>query len=103
MRISSCGVCVMALAALVVGAQAPGPTEQDKSAVRQAAYDYAEGFYEGAAERVQQAVHPAIVHRIVTSIPGGASILTPLNAEMLVEEAHMGFGKDRTATVSCLR
>ena len=28
MRILSCVVCVMALAALVVGAQAPGPTEQ---------------------------------------------------------------------------
>ncbi len=42
MRIFSCVLCVMALAALVVGAQAPGPTGQDKSAVRQAAYDYAE-------------------------------------------------------------
>jgi hypothetical protein len=74
-------------------AQGPGPTEQDKSAVRQAAYDYAEGIFDGAAERVQQALHPAIVNRLVTFMPGGGSFLTPLNAEMLVEAARLGFDK----------
>jgi hypothetical protein len=81
----------MALAALVVGAQ--GPTEQDKSAVRQAAYDYAEGYYEGAAERMRQGVHPAIVKREVNFIPGGGSILSPMNAETLVEVTRRGGGK----------
>ena len=93
MRILSCVVCVVALAAFVVGAQGPGPTDQDKSAVRQAAYDYAEGYYEGAAERMRQAVHPAIVKREVTFIPGGGSILSPINAETLVEVTRLGRGR----------
>jgi len=94
MRTLWCGVCAAALATLVVAAQSPGPTDQDRAAVRQAAYDYGEGFYEGAAERMERGVHPAIIKRGVLSRPGFGPILAPMNAETLVELTRQGGAKN---------
>jgi len=38
--------------AMMTSAQGGPAGEADKAAVRQAAYDYAEGYYEGAADRM---------------------------------------------------
>ncbi len=85
-------------------APAPGPpavntSEQDKTAVRQAAYDYGEGFYEGAAERMERAVHPAVIKRGVVPASRNAPslFLQRMNAEMLVETARSGIGKKTAA------
>ncbi len=91
-----CGVCLLvAVTTLAATAQSPGPADQDKAAVRQAAYDYGEGFYEGAAERMERGVHPAIIKRGLVSPPGGPSFLQPMNAETLVEIVRQGGGKDK--------
>ena len=87
------GICLVAAATLAVGAQGPVPTDQDKAAVKQAAYDYAEGFFEGAAERMERGVHPSIIKRGVMSAPGSGSVLMPMNAETLVELTRMGGAK----------
>ena len=91
------GLGAAALVISAVAAQNPPAAEQDKAAVRQAAYDYGEGFYEGSAERMERAVHPAIIKRGVVSRPGIGSILTPMNAETLVELARQGTEKNRPA------
>jgi hypothetical protein len=93
-------LCVASLAAaatIVAGAQQGPGGEQDKAAVRQAAYDYAEGYYEGAADRMERAVDPALVKRGLVSRPGSGLFLTPMNAEMLVEATRGGGSKSTPA------
>jgi hypothetical protein len=96
MKTQWCGVCVAAAVTLAAAAQGPGPTDQDRAAVRQAAYDYGEGFYEGAADRMERGVHPMIVKRGLIPLPGVGSILQPMNAETLVEITRQGGGKDKS-------
>jgi hypothetical protein len=75
-------------------AQDKPDVEKEKAAIRQAALDYAEGYYEGSAERMERALHPLLMKRglIPTSQPGG-SFLVQMNSEMLVEAARSGRGK----------
>jgi len=88
------GVGIVASLTCAAGAQSPAPPAQDKTTVRQAAYDYAEGYYEAAADRMERGVHPAIIKRGVLSRPGLGSVLAPMNAETLVEATRMGGAKD---------
>ena len=88
---------LVAAAAMVVVAQGAAPAEQDKAAVRQAAYDYAEGYYEGAADRMERAVDSTLVKRGLLSRPGTGLFLAPMNAETLVEAARSGGGKSTPA------
>jgi len=46
-----------------VVAQDKPDVEKDKAAVKQAAHDYAEGYCEGSAERMERALHPLLVKR----------------------------------------
>jgi hypothetical protein len=88
----------LAVAGLAAAAlsRAASPTPQvadpdsDGVAIRQAASDYADGYYEGSAERVARAVHPALLKRGL--LPPGAAdrFLTLMSAEMLIEAAASG-------------
>lgn len=53
----------VALAAAPVAADAQSPA--DSSAVVETALDYIEGWYEGDAPRMERALHPALVKRIL--------------------------------------
>ena len=104
MRSLTLGVLAAVAATMAGVAQSPAPpargavvTDQDRTAIRQAAYDYAEGYYEGAAERMERAVHPGLIKRGVISPPGVGSLLAPMNAETLVELTRQGDGKDAPA------
>ena len=59
--------------------------DRDKAAIRLAALDYAEGFYQGRKERMARAVHPALLKRGL--LPPGATdrFLQLLNAETLID------------------
>jgi hypothetical protein len=80
-----CGLCAAALVTCALTAQDSSTTKQDAVAVERAAYDYADGYLSGAAERMARAVHPAIVKRGLVSRPGSGLFLSPMNAETLVE------------------
>ena len=89
-------LAAVAAAALPVAAgPAPqvGDPDADRAAIRQAALDYADGFYEGSAERVARAVHPALLKRGL--LPPGAAdrFLALMSAEMLIEAAASGSGQ----------
>ena len=72
----------------------------DAAAVRQAALDYVEGWYEGSAERMSRALHPDLHKRIVEKDPkSGKDRLREMNAETLVGYTHDG-GGTRTPTES---
>jgi hypothetical protein len=56
-------------------------SDQDKEAVRQAAYDYAEGYYQGAVDRMERALHPLLTKRGLMARGGGPAVLVPMNAD----------------------
>jgi hypothetical protein len=89
-----CLIIVTFLATVALLAQPNTDTEKDKAAIKQAALDYAEGFYEGSGERMERAVHPLLFKRgLVTVNPQGDPFLVFMNSETLVEAARSGIGK----------
>ncbi|MEW6206898.1 MAG: nuclear transport factor 2 family protein [Acidobacteriota bacterium] len=70
------------------------PSEADAAAIRQAALDYIEGWYEGNAERMERALHPELAKRIVRTDPkSGRSSLGQMSAMSLVQGTRNGGGK----------
>lgn len=67
----------------------------DAEAIRQAALDYIEGWYEGNAERMERSLHPDLAKRIVRTNPEtGRSRLDQMSAMGLVQGTRSGFGKN---------
>lgn len=63
-----------------------GAADADAAAIRQAALDYIEGYYEGNAERMERALHPELAKRIVhTDAKSGRSRLDQMSAMTLVQ------------------
>lgn len=67
---------------------------QDSADIRAAALDYIQGWYEGDAERMKQAVHPRLEKRILGSELGAQEPLVEMSAEELVEATRRGGGVD---------
>jgi hypothetical protein len=66
----------------------------DSAAIRAAALDYVEGWYEGNAERMGRALHPELVKRIVVADTAtGRSVLQNMGASALVNGTRHGYGK----------
>ena len=85
---------IAALAVLVLASPAAAQSAADTSAIRAAALDYAEGWYEGNMERMSRAVHPELVKRIVISdTTTGRSVLQTMGASMLVNATGHGYGR----------
>jgi hypothetical protein len=76
-----------------VRAQSPA----DSAAIRATAMDYMQGWYTGDAERMQRALHPELAKRIVNTDSTGASRLSHMGADRLVEGTRRGFGQDTPA------
>jgi putative lumazine-binding protein len=83
---------LLALAAAPSGARAQASA--DSAAIRAAALDYVEGWYEGNAERMTRALHPELIKRIVVSDTAtGKSVLQNMGASALVNGTRHGSGK----------
>ena len=65
----------------------------DSAAIKQAALDYIEGWYEGNAERMERALHPDLAKRIVRTDKEGRSSLGQMSAMSLVQGTRRGGGK----------
>ena len=72
-------------------ASAQEPAAADSAAIRQAALDYIEGYYEGDAGRMERALHPQLVKRIVRAQDGEARI-SEMTAQQLIEGTAAGWG-----------
>lgn len=73
------------------GAWAQAPA--DAEAIRQAAHDYIDGWYEGNAERMERSLHPELAKRIVRTDPRtGESRLDQMGALTLVHRTRAGAG-----------
>jgi hypothetical protein len=69
-------------------------TAADSAAIKKAALDYVEGWYEGNPERMERAVHPELAKRIVRTAQNGRSWLDQMSAMTLVQGVKRGGGKD---------
>ena len=85
-------VIVFLLLAFVSSAHAHAPA--DAAAIKQAALDYIEGWYEGNAERMEKALHPELAKRIVRTNKEGNSNLGQMSAMSLVQGTRNGGGKN---------
>ena len=85
---------VVVLGATFWEAQAQSNVSQaDASAIKAAALDYIEGWYEGNVERMERSLHPDLAKRIVrTNAQTGASRLDQMSAMSLVQGTRKGYG-----------
>lgn len=91
---------VLALAAAVVVAplSVAAQTAADSSAIRAAALDYAEGWYAGDPARMERALHPELVKRIVVDDTASKrSVIQTMGATALVNGTRRGFGRSTPA------
>jgi hypothetical protein len=84
----------LAAAALLTPASLPAQAAADSAAIKAAALDYIEGYYQGNAERMERALHPELAKRIVRTNPQGRSQLGQMSAMSLVQGTRAGGGKD---------
>lgn len=84
-------VAAVLLCLSAVVPQTPG--EATEAAIRQAALDYIEGWFEGNAERMDRALHPQLAKRLVMVDPqSGQERFTHLTKEQMVEFTRKGGG-----------
>ncbi|HWN19996.1 MAG TPA: nuclear transport factor 2 family protein [Gemmatimonadales bacterium] len=92
MRLS---LAILMLLSAALTATAQGQTAADSTAIRAAALDYAEGWYEGNADRMARALHPELVKRIVVrDTTTGKSMVQGMGASVLVNSTRHGYGKE---------
>ena len=76
-------------------AQRLNVSEADLAAIKQAALDYCESWYEGSAEKIERAVHPELAKRIVQTDPQSKrSRLDHMGAMRLYQGVRAGNGKN---------
>ncbi|HZE09683.1 MAG TPA: nuclear transport factor 2 family protein [Gemmatimonadaceae bacterium] len=88
-------ICVLALSGLALLGVRPlaAQTSADTAGIRTAAMDYIEGWYAGDAARMERAVHPELVKRIVTTNPTmGHSQLEYIGAMTMILRTRAGGG-----------
>jgi len=69
---------------------------EEIDAIRQAALDYMEGWYEGNPDRMERSLHSDLAKRSVVSLPKtGREVLDHLSADMMIEYTRGGGGKEK--------
>lgn len=68
-------------------------TDADRDAIKRAALDYAESYYEGNGEKMEGALSPDLAKRIANTNPQGRSSLGQMSAMTLVQIIRTGSGK----------
>jgi hypothetical protein len=71
--------------------------DADKEAIKRTALNYAEGWYEGNADKMESSLHPDLAKRIVRTNPQGQSGLGQMSAMSLVQGTRTGSGKQTPA------
>ncbi|HEY1391266.1 MAG TPA: nuclear transport factor 2 family protein [Ktedonobacterales bacterium] len=67
----------------------------DVEAIRQAAMDYVQGWYEGDVERVRRSLHPELAKRRILSDPHtGEEQVRHVSQQLLVDLTQQGGGSD---------
>jgi putative lumazine-binding protein len=68
---------------------------EDLAAIRQAALDYAQGWYEGDTERMRRCLHPELAKRAILRDPQtGQERFSHLGQQRMVEKTEQGGGSE---------
>ena len=78
---------------LVMAAAVFGQTDADREAIKRTALNYAEGWYEGNADKMESALSPDLAKRIARTNDKGQSRLDNMTAMSLVQGTRGGYGK----------
>ena len=89
MRYPTAFLCI-----LLLGTVAFAQTDADREAIKRAALNYAEGWYEGNADKMESSLSTDLAKRIVRNNPQGQSMLGQMTALSLVQGTRGGFGKE---------
>lgn len=81
----------LALCADSGSAQEAAPSAADSAGIRQAALGYIEGYYTADAARMERALHPQLVKRIVRDVEGERRI-SEMTAQQLIDGTAAGWG-----------
>lgn len=71
-----------------------GQQESAEDQIRRAALNYAEGWYEGDAEKMESALHPDLAKRRIETNAQGRSRVNELSSLALVQMTRPGYGKN---------
>ena len=80
----------IACATLSANAQTASP---EAEAIKRTALNYAEGWYEGDAEKMESALSTDLAKRIVRTNPQGQGMVSSMTALALIQGTRGGFGK----------
>ena len=88
-------VIFIVLVVLIFSVFVLAENEAEKAAIKNAALDYLEGWYDGDAMRMERALHPEFfTKRGILVNPNTGQMATPhLNAEMMIGFVKQGGGK----------
>ena len=89
-------VLTVALLAAVIPVVAQSDTAE-RDAIKRTALNYAEGWYEGNADKMESSLHPDLAKRIVRTNDRGQSGLGQMSAMSLVQGTRGGSGKQTPA------
>ena len=84
----------LAILGLAPSVASSSPTDEvENAAIRQAALDYIEGWFEGNAERMDRALHPQLAKRLLEVVSQtGQERFTHLTKDQMVEFTKRGGG-----------
>lgn len=79
----------------MTGHMTEGERSNDLAAIRLAALDYAQGWYEGDAERMLRSLHPELAKRAILRDPAtGQQRFYHLSQQQMVDKTQQGGGTD---------
>jgi hypothetical protein len=98
-------VLILTIISLVLVFGSAEEAGKENAAIKQAALDYIEGWYEASVERMDRALHPDLNKKGVQVIPKtGKTVLNHLRKTNMIEYTRLGSGKneEKQATVEVL-
>jgi hypothetical protein len=81
------------IAVTVLSINIVAQTDADREAIKRTALNYAEGWYEGNADKMESALSPDLAKRIARTNDKGQSSLGQMTAMTLVQATRGGSGK----------
>ena len=88
-------IFLLAVFSLTTFSFVPAQNSDETEAIKSAAMDYVEGWYQGDAERMAKSLHSDLVKRTVREISNtGQPFLNHISKTTLVEYTRAGGGKD---------
>lgn len=85
--------CIAVCVLFTLSAAALAQSDGDREAVTRTALNYAEGWYEGNADKMESSLHPDLAKRIAMTNDKGRTRLDQMSALSLVQGTRTGYGK----------